>query len=131
MKSAQLKPIQVGYGDEQIIIFPRIISRAEEDIYNQRFADIADSDELKYQKEFEICLDFLGEYSIQLPEKTIIVEGKTERVPLIDGAETPTAALLEYFSDRTAVSERIVTEAYYLFKRQLNPSARFLELSAQ
>lgn len=119
MKSQPLKSIEIGYGEEKVIIHPGMISVAEQDDVQQRLNDVADTDTEKYQKEFEICREALEEFSAQPAEKLIKEKGEYKRVPLEGG-------LTKHFAERTVENERVVRGAYQLFLQQLQPEARFL-----
>ncbi len=127
-KSNHLKPIEIGYGDEKVIFHLRMISIAEEETISRKFADLADSTE-KYQKEFEICKEALGEFSISMPQRLEKVKGEFVKKPLAE-AETAAGAIDTFFKERTPEKERIVRDAYFMFKRLLSPDGRFLDFSA-
>jgi len=127
-KSNELKPIEIGYGEEKVIFHLRMISIAEEETTTRKFTDIADSTE-KYQKEFDICKEALGEFSVSMPQRLEREKGELVRRPL-NNAETPGGAILQHFSERTAQNERIVRDAFFMFKQMLAPAARFLDISA-
>lgn len=127
-KSNHLKPIEIGYGENKVIFYLRMISIAEEDTVSRKFSDLTDSTE-KYQKEFEICKEALGEFSVRVPQRLEKEKGELKRVPLTND-DTATGAIDAYFAERTAENERIVRDAYFLFKRLLAPEGRFLDFSA-
>lgn len=125
MKS-QLKPIEIGYEDRKFVFHLRMVSVAEESDYDQRFADIAESDPNKYDREFQLCKQALGEFSIGAPEKVITEKGKPKRVPIDSKAESSLAAIEKAFAERTPENERLIRRAYSIFKSQLDPDIRFL-----
>lgn len=126
MKPAELKPFKVGYGDEKIVFHPRMATVAEVDDVNQQLNDIADSDELKYTKDFDIRLAAVSEWSAEAPEKLVKVKGEFIREPLVENAESALDAMKRYFGDRTPESERIIRAAYNAFNLQFNPEIDFL-----
>lgn len=119
MKPINLKPIEVGYGDEKVIIHPRMISVAEQNSVHEQLTDIADTDTEKYQKEFQILRDALDEFSAQPAERLEKVKGEFKRLPIEGG-------LAAHFANRTNESERIVRKAYELFVEQLSPDGSFM-----
>lgn len=127
MNNTALKPIQIGYGDEKFVIYPRLISVAEEIELTKTFSKISDSDENKYQKIFDLCKKALGEYSIQPPVRIIKENGKQKHIPLIENAETASEAIENFFAEQTPHNERIMREAYFSFISQQSPSAILLE----
>lgn len=126
IKPNSIKPIEIGFGDSKVIFHLRMISVAEEDAVQQKFNDIADSDTEKWQKQFEICRDALGEFSIEMPQRLEKEKAEFKRVPLVEKAETPQAAIDQFFKERTIENERVVRDAYWLFKSQLASDSRFL-----
>lgn len=119
-----MKPIEIGF-EKKVVFYPRMISQAEEDAITRRLRDVADEEVDRYQNEFEICREALGEYSAAMPMRYEEVKGELVKVPLTD-AETPAQAVADYFKERTIENERIIRDAYYLFREQLRPAARFL-----
>jgi hypothetical protein len=126
MKPNNLKPIKIGYGDDKVIFYLRMISLAEEEDYNAKFNDITDSDTEKYQKTFDILKEALAEFSTQIPDKLEKVKGEFVKLPLIEKAESPLQAINEYFGQRTIENERVIRGAYNVFKSQLYPESSFL-----
>lgn len=126
MQTSKLKPIEIGYGDEKVIFHQRMISVAEEEEWNGKFNDLADVEEGKHEKQFQLCKDALAEFAAEMPEKLVKVKGETQRVPLLENAESAQAAIESYFAERTAENERVIRDAYFLHKRQLSPDSRFL-----
>ena len=124
MKSDELKPIEVGYGEDKVIFHCRMITVAEEETYDQKFNDIADSDSEKYAKQYDVCRSALGEFSSAPPEKWVKAKGEKKKEAL--PGETPTSAIDAYFKERTAKNERIIRTAFRLFKAQLDPDVSFL-----
>lgn len=126
IKANTLKPIEIGFGDSKVIFYLRMISVAEEDSISQRFNDIADADTDKWQKQFEICRDALGEFSTEMPQQLEKERAEFKHVPLVEKAETPSAAINAFFKQRTIENERVIRDAYALFKQQLSSESRFL-----
>lgn len=125
MKQNKLKPIEIGFGDDKVIFHLRMISVAEEDSVQQRFNDVADDFD-KWQKEFEICRDAICEFSIEMPERLEKENGEFKKVALVEDTLTPEEAIGKFFAERTVENERVIRDAFWLFKRQLAPEARFL-----
>lgn len=119
MKPVTLKPIEIGYGDEKIVLFPRMFSVAEQQEVSDKLTDVADTDTGKYQKEFEICRAALDEFSASPAAKLVKVKGEFKHEP-VDGG------LNAHFATRTDENERIVREAYQLYINQARPDSRFL-----
>lgn len=126
IKPNKLKPIEIGYGESKVIFYLRMISVAEESELTDRFTAIADADFEKWQKQFDVCKNALGEFSEQMPERLEKEKGEFKKVPLVDIAETPTAAIDQFFKERTIENERVIRDAYWLFKSQLASESRFL-----
>ena len=126
IKSSKLKPVEIGFGESKVVFFMRMISVAEQDSIEMQFNDISDADTDRWQKEFEICRTALGEYSSEMPKRLEKEKGETLHVDLIENAESPTAAIDAFFKERTAENERVIRDAYQVFKRQLSPEYRFL-----
>ena len=119
MKPVTLKPIEIGYGDEKIVLYPRMFSVAEQQEVADRLTDVADTDTEKYQKEFEICRDALDEFSDKPAAKLVKAKGEFKHEPIGGGLKT-------HFAVRTLENERVVREAYQLFLVQTRPESRFL-----
>ena len=119
MKPVTLKSIEIGYGDDKVIIHPRMASVAEVDEVQRSLNDVADTDTEKYQKEFCICRDAIESFSASPPERLEKVKGEFKRFPLDGG-------LAARFAERTVENERIIREAYQLILVQCRPESRFL-----
>lgn len=119
-----MKPIEIGF-EQKVIFYPTMISQAEEDALTRRLRDAADDEVDKYKNEFEICREALGEHSEKMPERLEEIKGEFTALPLTD-AETPAQAIADYFKERTPENERIIRDAYFLWREQLRPNARFL-----
>jgi hypothetical protein len=126
MKSAELKPFKVGYGDEKIVFHPRMATVAEVDDVNQQLNDIADSDDQKYQKDFDIRITAISEWSAEAPQKLVKIKGEFQRQPLIEDAESTLDAMKRFFGDRTPENERVIRAAYNAYNLQFNPEIDFL-----
>lgn len=126
IKPNTLKPIETGFGESKVIFHLRMISLAEQSAIELRFNDIADSDTEKWQKQFEITRSALGEFSSEMPQRLEKEHGEFVKKPLVEEAETPTVAIDKFFAERTIENERVLNDAYLLFRSQLSPSARFL-----
>jgi hypothetical protein len=126
IKPNTLKPIEIGFGESKVIFHLRMISVAEEDAVQQKFNDISDSDTDKWQKQYDVCRDALGEFSVEMPQTLLKEKAEFKRVPLVEAAETPTAAIDVFFKERTIENERTIRDAFWLFKSQLASESRFL-----
>jgi hypothetical protein len=126
MKPAELKPFKVGYGDEQIVFHPRMATLAEVDDVRQQLNDISDSDEEKYQKDYEIRIAAISEWSAEAPQKLVKEKGEFVRQPLVENAESTLDAMKRFFGDRTPENERVIRAAYNAFDLQFNPTIDFL-----
>lgn len=118
MKPVKLKTIEVGYGDERILIHPRLISVAEQNSVHEQLTDVADTDTEKYQKEFEILRDALDSFAAQPAERLEKIKGEFKRFPIEGG-------LAKLYAMRTNENERVIRKAYELFVEQLSPEANF------
>lgn len=121
---AKLHSIGASHGDEEIIFHLRSISVAEENRYTNRYAEIndLDSDERRAEQEYEILTDALASWSDKAP--TIKLAGK--EAPVSDPApETPAAAVLAYFAERTNEKERIAQQVVLQYRRKLQPKVVF------
>ncbi len=126
IKPNKLKPIEIGFGESKVIFFMRMISVAEESEVQERFNEIADADFDKWQKQFEICKSALGEFSEAMPQRLEKEKGEFKKVDLVEGAETPSSAIDAFFKERTPENERVIRDAFWLFKGQLTSESRFL-----
>lgn len=124
IKPNKLKPIEIGFGESKIIIYPRMASIAEENDVQERFNEIADADHEKWQKQYEICREALGEFSEEMP--ATLVKEKGEYKPVKLEGNTPTDALNKFFAERTVENERTVRDAFWLIKSQWSSDSRFL-----
>jgi predicted nucleotide-binding protein (sugar kinase/HSP70/actin superfamily) len=110
-----MKPIEIGYATKYIF-YPKMISVAQEDEISQKLRDAPATD--KYQKEYEICLEALTVHAEKPAVK--LVKEKGELV----AKDIQTA---EEFKERTTENERLIRDAFGLFKAQLSPDSRFLD----
>lgn len=94
----------VGYAGEKFQFDLRFISIAEEMEYSQKFNDISDNNDLKSQKEWEICKSALIEFSM---------------------TEEGGRAIAERFTRMDIKSERIIRTAYAQFRSSLQPDVFF------
>ncbi len=125
MKPNQIEPIEVGYTDEDKVIFHlRKISIAESDELDAKMAD-AESAADKHKNLYLIRLEALKDYSVEMPEKYVKENGELKRVPLND-ATTANVALQEHFSERSLENEWVIRDAFIRFKQALQPSSRYL-----
>lgn len=119
-----MKPIEIGYEERKFIFYPRMMSVAEEAAHDVKFADVAETDTEKFSKQFDLCKEFLGEFSEKVPDELVKKKGELVKTPLGDG--TPFEAINKVFTERTAENERIIRRLYSLYKSQLDPDFRFL-----
>jgi hypothetical protein len=126
IKPVQLKSFKVGYGDDLVVFHPRMISLAEQTEAAQRFNDIADGDDQKYQKEFDIQIEAIAEWSNEQPQRLVKEKAEFKRVPLVEDSESTLDALKRFFGDRTAENERVIRAAYNAFINQCAPDVSFL-----
>ncbi len=115
-----MKTLEIGFGENKIVIQPRMASVAETDDIARQLNDIAETDTEKYQKEFEICRAALDEWSAQPAEKLEKIKGEYKRVPLEGG-------LAAHFAIRNDENERVVRDAYQIVISQMRPESRFLD----
>lgn len=128
MKSNELDPIESGFGEDKIIVYLRRIWTEEEETYNQKFTELADLPDAK-AREFEVIRDALGEFSVRVPEKFVLIEGQIKAVPVND-KPNPKEAIDEYFAVRTLVNDRVIRDIFWSFRRAQEPETRFLPRSA-
>ena len=114
-----MKPFEIGYGDEKVIIYPKMASIAQTDDFSRQLSDVSDSDESKYDTEFAIYKTALDEFSAKPAEKIVREKGEPKRVPLEGG-------ITSHFANRTPEAERIVREAYGIVLGQMRPASSFL-----
>lgn len=128
MKSNQIEPIEVGYTDEDKVIFHlRRISVAENDELDAKLLD-AESSSDKHKRRYEVQLEALRDFSASMPEKYAKENGELKRVPL--GAdETASGALQLRFTERSVENGWIVRDAFLRFRQALQPGSRFLGFS--
>lgn len=126
MKSAELKPFKIGYGDEQIAFYPRMASDAELDEVQAKFLDVSDTDELKYQKLFDIRLEAIAEFSSEPPKKVTKEKGEVKYVELVEGEASALTVLNKYFDTRTPESEKVIRAAYNAIINLMQPDLSFL-----
>lgn len=115
-----MKPLEIGYGENKIIIYPKMISVAEQDDFQQQLNDLADTDTEKYKKEFEICRAALESMSEKPAEKLVKEKGEFKKVKIEGG-------LSAHFLERTIENERVVRDAYQIVLSQMRPESRFLD----
>ncbi len=126
LKPTQLKSFKVGFGEDQVVFHPRMTTIAEFDDIQQKLNDIKDSDEEKYQKQFDICIEALADWSSEAPQKLVKEKGEFKRVDLVENAESPLDAMKRFFAERSAENERVIREAYQLYLIQMRPTSDFL-----
>lgn len=126
MKPAELNPFKIGYGDEMIVFYPRMAMDAELDEVNKKFLDVSDTDELQYEKLFNIRLEAIAEFSALSPKRMTKEKGEIKYVELVDGAETTLDAMKRYFDKRTGESEKIIRTAYNAIINSMSPTIDFL-----
>lgn len=129
MKPDKLQPIECGYGDDKFIFHLRMISLAESDAIDARLAEILPKDADRYDRQFQILRDVLGQFSCDAPQRVVMKNGEAVTVPLVEKAGTPAEAINTAFAERTARSERVVRTVYNVFFSQLTPDYRFLSLA--
>lgn len=126
MKSAELKPFKIGYGDELIVFYPRMPFDAELDDVQLKLAEISDTDDQKYQKLYDIRLEAIAEFSAQTPQKVVKEKGESKYVDLVETPESTLDAMKRYFGDRTAESEKIIRATYNAYLNLAQPEISFL-----
>ncbi len=98
----------------------RMISVAEEGKFLQRFNDLAD-DDLKSEKEYSVYVDSLAAWSVDMPT---IANGDGKEKPL--GKGDISAAVKEFFAERTPGKEWIADYSIRALRSQLQPDVVFL-----
>ena len=114
-----MKPFEIGYGEDKVVIHPRLATVAEVDDVQRQLNDISDSDTEKYNLEFQICRDALDAWSKVPAEKLVKDKGEYKRVKIEGG-------LKAHYAERTPENERIVREAYQIVCTQFRPDSRFV-----
>ena len=114
-----MKPFEIGYGEDKVIIYPKMASIEQTDNFSRDLSDVSDTDESKYDTEFSIYKTALDTFSAKPAEKVVKEKGVTKRVPLEGG-------LSAHFGVRTPEAERIVREAYQIVVGQMRPASSFL-----
>lgn len=96
---------EVGFKGDKTRFDLRLISVSEEQELAQKFSDIPDSDEMKMQKEYELCVNALCDFSHNPADA---------------------AKLHEKFDMQFNVrNERTIRAAYQQFKYSLSPEINF------
>lgn len=125
MKHEELKPFAIGYKNK-IVIYPRMAGWKEESEFNQRFADISETDDRRFEKEFKLCLEAIAAFSAKMPERIIQADdGSGERQEPLEG-DSFLDALTKEFPEATAANERIARRAYMYIKSQWEPDVDFV-----
>lgn len=114
-----MKSFEIGYGEDKVVIHPKMASIAQTDDVSRQLSDLSDSDESKYDAEFDILKTALDTFSAKPAEKIVKEKGVAKRVPLEGG-------ITSYYSVRTAENERIVRDAYNIVVGQMRPISSFL-----
>lgn len=131
-KHMEQEPISfsVGTGSGKIIFHMRVISVAEELKLRQRWTAL--TDEEKGEKNFEINVDALANYSIRNPviEKQYThdhdaAQDRVEQESLMKGS-SPAEAVRNLFSTRSNHSERYAETAVRMWLLKLQLDASFL-----
>lgn len=126
MKSAELKPFKIGYGDEQIAFYPQMVSDAILDEFAAKFLDISDTDELKHQKLFDIRLEAIAAFSAEPPRRVVKENGEVKYVELVEGEIFTHAAISKYFNKESPASEKVIRAAYNAIVNLMQPEISFL-----
>lgn len=114
-----MKPLEIGYGDEKIVIFPKMISVAVQEDVERQLSEQAETDPLKYEKNFAIRRDALDAWSVKPAVKVVKKDGKCIHEEIKGGLKT-------LYAEMTIENERIVTDAFTIVLNQLRPDGRFL-----
>jgi hypothetical protein len=116
MQINKLEKVKRGF-NELVAITPRMLSEEEASVFDERMAEIADTDEARHEKRYHAYLDFLCAAAVEVEllvkdkdEKTKKEEMKT--LPLSKKAETPEAALREYFAEYNPLNLQVVRWLY-------------------
>lgn len=125
MKPVTLKPFKVGYDEEKIAFYPRMMTEAEMEEVQQSLVKANDSDD-KFQKRFEIFKDAIADWSDKAPQKVVKVKGEVQYVPLVENAETIKDAIERFFDKRTAETEKVIRAAFNSFCSLATPDIDFL-----
>lgn len=112
-----MKSFEIGYGDDKVIIHPKMASIEQTDNFARDLMDV--SEDSKYDTEFEIYKSAIDTFSAKPAEKVVKEKGVSKRVPVEGG-------IALYFSVRTPETERIVREAYQIIVGQMRPNSSFL-----
>lgn len=116
----------IGYPHEKLTLHLRMLTVSEEQALLQRFVDIADKDPAKEAKAYGVHVDALSSFSVDMPARTTIVDGKEQTVPLAEGKKSPADALKDYFEEHTVEKEWIADYAIRALRSRLQPEVRFL-----
>ena len=115
--------VGASHGDEEIVFHLRSISTAEETRYTNRYAEIndLDSDEKKAEQEYGILTDVIASWSERDPTLKQAGKGVAPDTPY----ETPHAAVMAYFAERTNEKERTAQQVVLQYRRKLQPKVVF------
>lgn len=113
-----LKSFEIGYGEEKVIIHPKMATIEQTDNFARDLMDVSDNDS-KYDTEFAIYKTAIDTFSAKPAEKVVRKDGVSKRVPIEGG-------ITSHFSVRTPESERIAREAYQIIVGQMRPASSFL-----
>ena len=108
----KLKPFEVGY-DKKYTFQMGMISLADEEEISDRLLASMNDGKKDAQKEYEIYRESLDKF-------------KVGPITALNGKGTKEIVVADEFKDRTAKNERIIRDAYSIFKSQLAPESRFL-----
>lgn len=112
----------VGYKHELPTFHLRMISMAEENAFNARFVDIADKDPAKDDKQYQIKVDALADWSVQMPTR----KEDGEDIPLMNGQPTPAATIKAYFAEKSTDKEWIAEFAIRALRIRTQPEVTYL-----
>jgi len=114
-----MKSFEIGYGDDKVIIHPRMASIAEVEETQRQLNELAEDSADKYQREFELCRDALDSWSKSPAEKLVKEKGEFKPVKIEGG-------LKAHYAERSPENERCVREAYQIVCTQFRPDSRFV-----
>jgi len=121
----QIISFEIGYGNEMVAFRLGLIRVKEESDFIQRFVDIADDDVEKAEKEYQIFVDSLAQWSVEKPQSVELIDGKKVYTDLFPDAESPAASIRGYFGEKTVEKEWIADYAIRAFRGKLQPTVRF------
>jgi hypothetical protein len=119
-QSDNLPPITVGYGENKISFYTRIITDEEEETVLKRIRELIDfDDETQRKRLFAIYKEAIGKFSVSNPLITL-----GEQTQILPG-KTPAEAIEKLFPKYEAKSWKIIRRVWNEFRVANEPDVNF------